>query len=86
MPDVLGAVEHSEGQSREEVSGAEVPRHRPHLEPGLPPEVGVEVLQLGDVVLPVLTEPLQLLPVVKKLFTGIPEGNIPVTSTSSNLN
>ena len=72
MADVLSAVEHPEGQAREEVPGAEVARHRPHLEPRPPPEVGVDVLQLGDVVLSVLAEPLQLVPVVKKLFTGIP--------------
>ena len=72
MPDVLGAVEHPEGQAGEEVPGAEVPRHRPHLEARLPPEIGVEVLQLGDVILPVLAKPLELFPVVKKRFTGIP--------------
>ena len=73
MPDVLSAVEHPEGQAGEEVPGAEVARHWPHLEACLPPEVGVDVLQLGDVVLPVLAEPLQLVPIFKKLFTGIPE-------------
>ena len=73
VTDVLGAVEHPEGQPREEVPGAEVASHRPHLEACLPPQVGVDVLQLGNVVLPVLAEPLQLVPVVKKLFTGIPE-------------
>ena len=70
MSDVLSAVEHSEGQTGQEVSGGQVASHGPHLEAGLAPEVPVDVLQLGDVVHSVVTEVDQILPVIEKLFTG----------------
>ena len=34
VPDVLGGVEHAEGQARQEVSGGEKSGHRSQLEPG----------------------------------------------------
>ena len=34
MPDVLGGVEHSEGQTCQEVPGGEKASHGPELEPG----------------------------------------------------
>ena len=42
-----------------------------HLEARPAAEVGVDVLQLGDVVLAVLAELLQLLPVVQELLTRV---------------
>ena len=75
MSDVLSAVEHPEGQAGEEVPGAEVARHWPHLEARPPPEIGVDVLQLGDVVHSVVTEVNQVIPVVQKLFASESEGD-----------
>ena len=34
MPDVLGGVEHPEGQARKEIPRGEEASHRPELEPG----------------------------------------------------
>ena len=48
MPDVLSAVEHPEGQSREEVSGREVSGDGANLEARLPLQVLVDVVQLRD--------------------------------------
>ena len=42
-----------------------------HLEARPAAEVGVDVLQLGDVVLAVLAELLQLLPVIQELLARV---------------
>lgn len=67
MPNVLGAVEHAEGESRKEVPWGEVTRHRPELESRLALEIDTHILQLGNVVLAVATVLLQLRPVVHVL-------------------
>ena len=51
MSDVLGAVEHPEGQGVEEVPGGEVAGDGTQLESGLLLQEVAHVLQLGDVVL-----------------------------------
>lgn len=55
VSDVLGAVEHTERQAGQEVARRQVARHRPDCEasPGL--QELRDVLQLGNVVLPVAT-------------------------------
>lgn len=67
MSNVLGAVEHAEGESRKEVPWGEVTRHRPELESCLTLEIDTHILQLGNVVLAVATVLLQLRPVVHVL-------------------
>ena len=52
MPDVLGAMEHPEGQASEEVSWREVPRHGANLESRLLLQKDVDVIQLRDIIIP----------------------------------
>lgn len=52
MTDVLGALEHSEGETGEEVAGGEQTRGGAQGEPGVLAEEVAHVLQLGNVVGP----------------------------------
>ena len=60
VTDVLSAVKHSEGQTRQKIPRREIASHWADLEASLGPQVAVDVLQLGDVVLSVVTELGQL--------------------------
>lgn len=71
MPDVLGAVENAERQPGEEIPRREVTRNGPNLEAGFPLQEHVDVLKLGQIVLPVAAVLHQLRPVFHVLRHGM---------------
>lgn len=71
MPDVLGAVEHPEGQAGQEVARRQVASDGPDGEAGARLEKLRDILQLGDVVLLVAAILSEQLKVFVELFASV---------------